>query len=150
MSTLPSAITAALEQRDVHATLVATAEHFGCQAGTVHLLNEEGLLVLAAAHNIPPPVQELVRLVPIGKGIAGAAAERREPVTVCNIQADPSGVTRPGAKATGMEGAVAVPMLLDGQLRGTFGIAKTESYDWPKDETDLLLRIASELAKSLA
>jgi hypothetical protein len=44
-----------------------------------------------------------VQIVPIGKG-TGLAAERKEPISVCNLQTDSSGDARPGAKATGMEG----------------------------------------------
>ena len=57
--------------------LRATLAHFGCAAGTVHLL-KDGALALAAHVNIPPPIVEIVRTVPIGKGIAGLAAERSE------------------------------------------------------------------------
>jgi signal transduction protein with GAF and PtsI domain len=142
---IPSSIEAAAAAGDLSAALVATAAHFGCQAGTVHLLRD-GVLKLAAHHNIPPPVVQIVSTVPIGKGIAGLAAERREPITICNLQTDTSGQARPGAKATGMEGSLAVPMLAGGELRGVLGIAKAEAYDWSESETALLTEIAARLA----
>ena len=74
------------------------------------------------------------------------AAERREPVTICNLQTDTSGQARPGAKATGMEGSLAVPMLAGGELRGVLGIAKADAYDWPEPETALVLAIAARLS----
>src|ERR1700733_10396967 len=125
---LPSDLESALATGDISTVLGATLTHFGCQAGTVHLLRE-GVLKLAAHKNIPPPVVQIVEPVPIGKGIAGLAAQRLEPVTICNLQTDTSGQAKPGAKATGMEGAVAVPMLAEGKLRGVIGIAKAEAYD---------------------
>ena len=82
----------------------------------------------------------------MGKGIAGLAAERREPITICNLQTDTSGQARPGAKATGMEGSLAVPMLAGSELRGVLGIAKAEAYDWSETETALLTEIAARLA----
>ena len=143
---IPAPIETAAASGDLTAALAATVAHFGCQAGTVHLLRE-GVLQLAAHKNIPPPVGLIIGTVPVGKGIAGLAAERREPVTICNIQTDTSGQVRPGAKATGMEGSLAVPMLADGELRGVLGIAKAEAYDWPEAETALVLEIGARLAQ---
>ena len=146
MNPIPTAIETAAASGDRTAALAATIAHFGCQAGTVHLLRD-GVLKLAAHRNIPPPVVQIVETVPIGKGIAGLAAERREPVTICNLQTDTSGQARPGAKATGMEGSLAVPMMNGGELRGVLGIAKADAYDWSADETALLLVIAARLGE---
>ena len=145
MNPIPTAIETAAASGDLTAALAATVAHFGCQAGTIHLLRE-GVLQLAAHHNIPPPVVQIIGTVPVGKGIAGLAAERREPVTICNLQTDTSGQARPGAKATGMEGSLAVPMLAGGELRGVLGIAKADAYDWPEPETALVLAIAARLS----
>ena len=131
------------------ATVLAEAlEQFGCQAGTVHLLRD-GVLQLAASVNIPPPIVAIVQTVPIGKGIAGLAAERLEPISLCNLQTDTSGQARPAAKTTGMEGSVAVPMLHEGQLRGVLGIAKAEAHDWTDAEKADLLAIAARLAAAV-
>ena len=147
MSTpLPVAVAAALASGSVEAVLSATIAHFECAAGTVHFLRG-GVLVLAASQNIPPPVVQIVATVPIGKGIAGLAADRREPVTICNLQTDDSGQARPGARATGMEGSLAVPMLVDGELRGVLGIAKAQAHDWTAEESALVLAIASGLGR---
>jgi len=145
---LPSDLESAVATGDISTVLGAALTHFGCQAGTVHLLRA-GVLKLAAHKNIPPPVVQIVETVPIGKGIAGLAAQRLEAVTICNLQTDTSGQAKPGAKATGMEGSVAVPMLVEGKLRGVLGIAKANAYDWPAAETDLLTRVAGALAERL-
>lgn len=141
---IPDSIEAAVLSGDLPAALAATLAHFGCQAGTIHLLRE-GVLSLAAHQGIPAPVVEIVETVPIGKGIAGLAAERREPITICNLQTDTSGQARPGAKATGMEGSLAVPMLAANELRGVLGIAKAGAYDWSDAETSLLLAVATRV-----
>jgi L-methionine (R)-S-oxide reductase len=83
--------------------------------------------------------------VPIGKGIAGLAAERREPIALCNLQTDASGQARPAAKSTGMEGSLAVPMLVNDELRGVLGVAKACEYDWSAEEKALLLALATRL-----
>ena len=142
---IPTPIETAAASGDLTAALTATVAHFGCQAGTVHLVRD-GVLKLVAHRNIPPPVVLIIGTVPIGKGIAGLAAERREAVTICNLQTDTSGQALPGAKATGMEGSLAVPMLAGGELRGVLGIAKAAAYDWSEAETGLLLLIAARFS----
>ena len=81
--------------------------------------------------------------------MAGIAAERKEVVEMCNLQTDTSGVARPAAKETKVEGAIALPMLLNGELFGVFGIAKSVSYDFNKEEIDSLLRLGEEICKFL-
>lgn len=145
---IPPKIAQALLSNSPAAVLATTITHFGCQAGTVHRV-QDGVLKLTASLNIPAQVLGLIESVPIGKGIAGLAAERREPVTLCNLQTDSSGQALPAAKNTGMEGSLAVPVLVNGQLRGVIGIAKASAYDWPPAETALLLLIASQLGECI-
>jgi signal transduction protein with GAF and PtsI domain len=124
-------------------------QRFGCTLGTVHLLDNDGVTLRLHAHrNLPPPVQQIVASVPVGKGMAGIAAERREPVQVCNLQRDSSGVVRPGAKLTQMEGSIAVPMLEGRTLRGVFGIAKPVAYEFTADESAALLAVGARLARA--
>jgi putative methionine-R-sulfoxide reductase with GAF domain len=146
---LPSDLESAVATGDISKVLDAALSHFGCQAGTVHLLRD-GVLKLAAQKNIPPPVAQIVETVPIGKGIAGLAAQRLEAVTICNLQTDTSGQAKPGAKITGMEGTVAVPMMANGELRGVLGIGKVTAYDWPKAETDLLMQVGAAIAEKIS
>jgi L-methionine (R)-S-oxide reductase len=147
---LPSAIVDALSSPNPAAPVLAAAlTHYGCQTGTVHVLRD-GQLRLSAYVNIPQQLLPIIDTVPIGKGIAGLAAERREPVSLCNLQTDTSGQARPNAKQTGMEGTIAVPMLVDGDLRGVFGIAKATAYDWSDAEKAEILEIASELGRRIA
>lgn len=116
------------------------------EAGTIHLLAEDGQLHLAASSGIPEVVLDRVRTVPIGKGMAGLAAERRKPVTICNIQTDTSGDVRPGAKLTGMEGAIAAPMITaDGTLGGVLGVANRAPRTFTAEEQQALLDFGREL-----
>ena len=82
-----------------------------------------------------------VRLIPIGKGMAGLAAARRAPVQVCNLQSDDSGVAKAGAKLTQMEGSIAAPMLVGETLCGTIGVAKPTPYEFSRDEAERLMRV---------
>lgn len=117
----------------------------GGAAGTVHarLLDE---LVLAAAFNIPDPVRRAVARVPRGKGMAGLALERNEPVATCNLQTDTSGDVRPGARAVGAEAAVALPVHdLLGRVRAVVGIAFAGERDLSQNEIEALSRDARSL-----
>lgn len=121
---------------------------FDCTTGTIHTLEKESnLLMLKAQKGIPEFLLPKMSVIPIGKGMAGIAAERKEPVEMCNLQTDASGVARPAAKETKVEGSIAAPMLLDGELYGTLGIAKPVPYDFTKDESEALLKIGEEISK---
>ena len=118
---------------------------FDADTGSIHLI-EDGVLVLKAQVGLPPHVVEIVSLVPIGKGMAGLAAERNEPVSSCNIQADTTGDVKPGARATGVNGAIVVPIRdALGQVRGALGIGVHRHYEYTPEETSRLLDIASKL-----
>lgn len=143
---LPTKVAELLENGSLDQLLQATLADFDCQAGTIHVLRD-GVLRLAAHIGIPPHITQIVDTVPIGKGIAGLAAERRQPVTICNLQTDTSGQARPAAKTTGMEGSLAVPILASAgnELRGVLGIAKASAHDWTPEETARLELIARAL-----
>jgi signal transduction protein with GAF and PtsI domain len=116
---------------------------FGCAVGTIHRVSSQtGRLELVVHRGIPDAILDRVRDVPIGKGMAGLAAERREPVQVCNLQSDTSGQAKPAAKQTGMEGSIAVPMLVNGELCGVLGVAKPTVYEFSEAEKTELMEIA--------
>ena len=119
---------------------------FGADSGTVHFM-EDGVLMLRAATGIPEQVRQIVARVPVGKGMAGLAAQRNEQVTSCNIQNDKTGDVRPGARATGMSGALVVPIRdALGAVRGTLGIGVHREYTFSDDETKKLFAAAEKLA----
>jgi L-methionine (R)-S-oxide reductase len=110
----------------------------GAVAGTVHWRTDGGLR-LAAAVNIPPKVQELVAFVPTGKGMAGLALERGEPVQTCNLKEDNSGAVKPGAKAVNAQAAVAMPVRdAAGTIVAVVGIAFMEEREIQGEELQRL------------
>lgn len=131
--------------------LSETLNVFDCPTGTLHRLDTESqILKLVAQRGLPDMILPIVSNIPVGKGMAGICAERREPVQTCNLQTDNSGVIRPGAKETKMEGAMTVPILRNGTLLGTLGIAKPIPYDFSSDETAALTAISDAIAVSWA
>ena len=133
----------------MQAQLEEIVRRFGADTGSIHLL-EDGILVLKAQVGLPPHIAEIVSRVPVGKGMAGLAAERNEPISSCNIQTDETGNVRSGARATGVNGAIVVPIRdAQGQAQGALGIGVHRAYEYTIEETAQLLDIASQLcAKS--
>jgi L-methionine (R)-S-oxide reductase len=124
---------------------------FGCVTGTLHRLDPaDGLLHLVASQGIPEALMPVIGKIPVGKGIAGLAAERREPIELCNLQTDTSGAARPEAKQTQVQGSIAVPVLLGERLVGTLGIGKLVPYEFTEGEKQQLLALGSKLATSLS
>lgn len=118
---------------------------FHADTGTLHLI-EDGELVLKGQVGIPPQIAQIVSRVPIGKGMAGLAAERNAPVSACNIQTDASGDVRPRARETGVNGAIVVPVRdAGGTVRGALGIGVHRVYEYTPEETERLLEEASRL-----
>jgi L-methionine (R)-S-oxide reductase len=118
----------------------------GGVAGTVHQRVDDSNLALAAAVNIPPPVQEIVRRIPKGKGMAGLAFEHDEPISTCNIKDDSSGRVRPGAKAVQAQAAVAFPVHgPDGAVRAVVGIAYQDDRELTESEFAKLSTAADSL-----
>lgn len=117
-----------------------------CCTGTLHRINpQSGMLELVTQVGIPPELMDKVQVIPVGKGIAGAAAERREAVQLCNLQTDSSGVARPDAKKTKVSGSLAVPIQENDDLLGTLGVGMRTPHDFTEPETETLFKIANWL-----
>lgn len=123
---------------------------FGCTTGTLHRLDPaDRHLKLVAHQGIPEALLPIIQSIPVGKGIAGVAAERLEPVEMCNLQTDTSGVARSGAKQTQVQGTLAVPVLDGERLCGTLGIGKLVPYDFTTEEKERLMHTARSVAAQL-
>jgi signal transduction protein with GAF and PtsI domain len=149
---IPTEIKHLLQQKPQNwqALLEATISYFDCSTGTLHFLDADTqLLHLQASKGIPEFLMPKVSTIPVGKGMAGIAAERKEAVEMCNLQTDASGVARPAAKETKVEGSLAAPLLLDGVLYGTIGVAKPVTYDFTESEIAALLAIGEAISTHL-
>lgn len=117
-------------------------------AGTVHEQRGEDLY-LTAAHNIPPPVIAIVAHVPHGKGMAGVAQVKKQPVQTCNLQTDDSGTIKPGAKAVNAQAAIAVPVLDDdGGVRAVVGVAWAHERELDSEFEQSVMRMAAALPQT--
>ncbi len=117
------------------ALLTSILRELRADSGTLHATGADGALHLRCAIGIPEQVLAIVAVVPIGKGMAGLAAERKCAVNSCNIQQDTTGDVRPGARATGLAGSVAVPLLAaDGRVLGVLGVATRAERTFTADD----------------
>ena len=143
--------TKAVEGIDWQDFLVGVLRDFDCVTGTLHRFDTtDQHLKLVAQQGIPEVLMPVVQSIPLGKGIAGAAAQTREPVEMCNLQTDRSGVAKPGAKQTQVQGSLAVPVLDGERLCGTLGIGKMVPYDFTAEEKSRLMEVARGVAEALA
>lgn len=135
---------------DWPAVLDAAMAEFGGSTGTLHRLDAATQrLALVTQRGIPPHLLPVIDQIPIGKGIAGVAAERHEPVELCNLQADLGGVAKAGARATNVQGSLAVPCLSGKELRGTLGVGLMVPHDFSDEEKARLMEIGRAVAGKL-
>jgi GAF domain-containing protein len=128
--------------------LAAIVHHFKADSGTIHLIGSDGLLHLAAATpGFPEVVLKTIGTIPVGKGMAGLAVERGVPVDACNIQTDASGDVRPGALATGLAGAIVVPIFRGQEIVGSLGVANRGERTFSDTEIDELLIAGRAIAE---
>jgi signal transduction protein with GAF and PtsI domain len=125
------------------------ASAFEAQSATIHRADKAaGLLLMEASVGIPEHVKKMTEKIPFGKGMAGICYERAEPITVCNLQTDDSGVAKPGAKETQVAGAIVMP-IFDKEGReviGTLGVGKPQAHDYTEEEQKILAECAAKIA----
>jgi len=112
---------------------------FGGVAGSIHVVRGDEL-VMVAALNLPEPVQRATAAIPRGKGMAGLAWERDEPVQTCNLKTDTTGDVQPGARAVDAKAAVALPVHGAGnRVTAIVGIAFDDEREFSESEVGRLL-----------
>ena len=154
MNNLNEQIAVLLQNQPDEAALKKVLEHlladFQSETGTIHKLDgEKQLLHLSAQIGLPPQMLDVIKIIPVGKGIAGQTAAQNKPVTICNLQTDTSGVAKPGARQTGVGGALCVPMHRNGVIVGTLGVGTRRQHEYTPEETKRLQDAANVIAAAL-
>lgn len=135
---------------DWKARLASILADFGCQTGTIHETAGDGAtLTLVSQIGVPDSLLDKISIIPFGKGIAGVAAERKEPVELCNLQQDLGGVAKVSARQTGVSGSIAVPIFSQksGDVIGTLGIGKYAPYEFSNAEKERMRDLAAEIGR---
>lgn len=139
-----------MNTKNLETLLNETLKTFSSETGTLHRLDAQTqLLHLVAQAGLPPRLLDVVKTIPVGKGIAGECAQKNQPVTICNLQTDTSGVAKPGAKQTGVGGALCVPIRRGDEIVGTLGIGTRREHEYSAAEINALQEIANNLAGRL-
>ncbi len=124
---------------------------FHSETGTIHLLDaEKQLLHLNAQIGLPAQMLDIVKTIPVGKGIAGQTVAQNKPVRICNLQTDSGGVAKPGARQTGVGGALCVPMCKNGKIVGTLGIGTMHRHEYSAEQTKRLEEIGKLIGAFVA
>jgi len=127
------------------------AKSFEARTCTLHQADDTGeWLHLRGAIGLPEHLLSVTQKIPFGKGMAGICAQRRQPVSVCDLQTNNSGLVRPRAKETKVAGAVVVPLLTQGKVKGTLGIGKSDDHEFSDDEIRILERCGTVLLEALS
>ncbi len=122
---------------------------FECQTGTLHRADGEWLY-LVSKEGIPEFLLDKISKIPFGKGIAGVAAQSKEPVELCNLQQDLGGVAKEDARKTGVSGSLAVPILdATGKVLGTLGVGKVVPYKFSEVEKVRLAELGQQFVSLL-
>ena len=134
----------------VVATKVAGA--LEADACFVYLYDDRaGELVLRATHGTP--IDEMTRRPRMrpGEGITGSAAASRAPVMLeSRAHLDPRFKNFPNLPEDEYESILAVPILTrDGALEGALNVRTRDPRAFSKDEVELLLAIAAQVAQSI-
>lgn len=137
-------------QSALEETLRRVLDLLNSETGTIHRLDgEKQLLHLTAQVGLPPFMLDIVKTIPVGKGIAGETVVRNGPVTMCNLQTDTSGVAKPAARQTGVGGALCVPIRQGGAIVGTIGVGTKREYEYTAEEAQLLVEIGRMIGDRL-
>lgn len=141
------ALAADLSADAAHTWLAGYLRDQGAMAGTIHTVDHAGdRLRLCAAINIPPPIQDIVREVPRGKGMAGLALARRAPVYTSAVGTCQTGVVRPRGRSVTSGAAVTLPVAdAEDRIRAVVGVGYAE----PRDIDDGLLDALRDGARDL-
>ncbi len=154
ISELPDRINSILQnekdmEKGTHLAIEEIANSFKAKTCTLHRaikIKGNDFLELRSQRGLPPHIAEIAKLIPFGKGMAGICAERQETVTMCNLQTDESGVARPAARDTKVEGAVVVPLISkDNSVQATLGIGNDKEYNYSENEIQILKECATLL-----
>ncbi len=142
-----------IDLASVNQILKNTLLLFSAQTGTVHFFNRQDkhLYLAAATGGLPENVMAVIRKIPSGKGIAGQAVATKKPVTTCNLQkSEGTTFAQPQAKATGVSGALCVPIFNGDIAVGTLGVGWTKERDISQVEIDSLINEGLKIGKHFA
>ena len=110
----------------------------------IMLLEEDNKLVALAAKGLR--VDKSIR-VPLGAGFAGRVAERREPITIDDI--DTAELFTPFLRELGVKSLLGVPLLIEGRVVGVMHVGRLTARQFTDDDVRLLQLVAFRVALAI-
>jgi len=142
------AITGSLETTEVLRKVVdAALEILDAEASSVWLIDEGRVRIGATAGTLAVP-DDLDLELDFEETMVTELVQRRTPVLVDDIAASElvpdvlKDIVRAGS-------AIAVPLIVDGEVRGVLSAGKTEPHAFKQDDVNTLLRLASQASVAL-
>ncbi|HZA55528.1 MAG TPA: EAL domain-containing protein [Candidatus Udaeobacter sp.] len=86
---------------------------------------------------------------PVDQGITEAAFKSKQPVVCNDLESDPLFLWKTEARERGYGSAVALPLLVDGEVAGVFELYASEAGFFNEKELDLLQDLAADIAFAL-
>jgi PAS domain S-box-containing protein len=108
------------------------------------LLEEDNKLVALAAKGLR--VDKSIR-VPLGAGFAGRVAERREPITIEDIET--AELFTPFLRELGVKSLLGVPLLIEGRVVGVIHVGRLTARQFTDDDVRLLQLVAFRVALAI-
>ena len=110
-------------------------------SGSVVLINPSGFLEIHASQNLPGPARRLQ--LRVGEGITGWVARHGKPARVGDVSQDPRYV----AARRGVKSELAVPLEVNGEIRGVINMDSDRNDAFSADDQELLQELAVQAAK---
>jgi signal transduction histidine kinase len=132
-----------LEPQEALQLIVSEAVRLvGASSGSVVLVNPTtGLLEIHASQNLPSAAMKLK--LRVGEGITGWVARTGKPARVGNVAQDPRYV----AARRSVQSELAVPLEVNGEIRGVLNMDSDRADAFSADDQELLQELAAQAAK---
>lgn len=129
--------------------LAKTIQVTSTDGGGVYLLEEkEKKLILKTSIGISSDFAGAVSEIKVGEGIAGMAAQNKEPM-VTDIEHYPSREFLPFLEKEGIVVLAGVPLMAKGRVVGAMNLASRRRRTFTKEDIDLLASIGSQIGVAI-
>ncbi|MFB7666584.1 SpoIIE family protein phosphatase [Kitasatospora sp. NPDC056138] len=121
------------------------------EGSALYLLDNEGMLRLAASHGLPEWAHERYSLVdPAGELPAALALKRRAPVLLSPERTSTEYPNTNAGRGTGLVALAVLPLVVDGNAIGSLALALAHRGTVPRRDVDVLETVAEACAHRLA
>jgi len=119
----------------------------GVAVCSLYLVNEKGLLTLAATEGLNPASVGKIQL-PIGQGLVGRIAETKHPLNIISASEDPHFVYFPDSGEEIYEAFLGAPVVHAGELVGVLVVEQKERRKFSEEEESFLVTVAAQLGST--